>query len=147
LSDDKRSRLDSEIRQTIERLADERLGPRWREEWVGIERVGTDANVSVAPWEAGARVEDAGAHTLVLAASHDLDSLLLRRIDDGSNRYWVLRGNRLYGPLRVGEFPHAGEWSDIEEKRWVRIAVGGDRHVTNVTLATRPTDGWYAANP
>ena len=139
--------MDDTIRQALERHAEERLGPRWREEWVGIDRFGTDTTVSVATWEARARVADAGAHTLILAASHDDDFLLIRRIDDGSNRYWALRGDRLYGPLPIGKIPHTGDWSDITEKRWVRIEVGGDRRMTNLTLATRPTDGWYAANP
>ena len=139
--------MEDNIRRTLDRHAEERLGSRWREEWVGIDRLGTDTTVSVAAWEAGARVADAGVHTLILAASHDDDYLLVRRIEDGSNRYWVLRGDRLYGSLRVGEFPHAGEWLDITEKRWVRIEVSGDRRTKDLSLATRPTDGWYAANP
>ncbi len=139
--------MDDSIRRALERHAEERLGPRWREEWAGIDRLGTDTTVNVASWEARARIADAGAHTLILAASNDEDFLLIRRIEDGSNRYWVLRGNRLYGPLRVGEFPHAGEWSDMAEKRWVRIELGGDRRMKALTMATRPTDGWYAANP
>jgi hypothetical protein len=136
-----------DLRSALERRADERLGPRWREEFVGIDHLGTDTKVSPAPWEAQARVADAGDHTLILAAIHDEDTLLVRRIDDGSNRYWVLRGDRLYGPIRGGEFPHAGEWTDIEEKRWVRIELSPDRRVTALSLASRPTDGWYAANP
>lgn len=135
------------IRRALERHAEERLGPRWREEWVGIDRLGTDPTVSVAKWEARVRVADAGAQTLILAASHDEDFLLIRRIGDGSNRYWLLRGDRLHGPVRVDELPHAGDWSDIPEKRWVRIEIGSDRRMKNLTLATRPTDGWYAANP
>ena len=139
--------MEDDIRRALDRHAEKQLGSRWREEWVGIDRLVTDARVSVAAWEAGARAADAGVHTVILYASHDDDSLLVRRAEDGSNRWWVLRGNRLHGPIRLDEVPHAGEWSDIAEKRWVRIEVGGDERVKDLSLATRPTDGWYAANP
>lgn len=92
------------------------------------------------------RLAEPGVHTLVRCAMHSDETLFIRRAPDGSNTYWVLGENRLFGPLTVTEFPHKGQWTDIAEKRWMRLDVEPAGYVRAVGLTERPTDGWYAVN-